>query len=303
MKRIFLLLLLGLSTGAANACNTCGCSASSPYLGILSQRGGSFLGLQHTYRWFESYHDASEQSMTPGEEHFQTLQLWGSYAIGRFRLLAILPYQYNVKQEDGARSSLSGMGDATVLANVQLLKPNGNCGGWQHFLQAGAGVKMPTGAYDNSVLGSGDAMAPSMQAGTGSWDYLANANYTLRHADWGLNLEGSYTLTTPNHQTYKYGNRLSSAAQAFREIPWHNLRWIPNAGMRFEQAQQDYDNYPTRSLAQYTGGYFLYATAGLHVYSHKWGAELAYNLPVAQDYGDGLVHAKGRLELGLVRLF
>lgn len=186
---------------------------------------------------------------------------------------------------------------------MQLLKPNGNCGGWQHFLQAGAGVKMPTGAYDNSVLGSGDAMAPSMQAGTGSWDYLANANYTLRHADWGLNLEGSYTITTPNHQTYKYGNRLSSAAQVFREIPWHNLRWIPAVGMRYEQSQQDYDNFPTRSLAEYTGGYFWYATAGLHVYAQKWGAELGFNLPAAQHYGDGLVKAKGRLELGLLRLF
>lgn len=115
MKRIFLLLLLGLSAATASACNTCGCSASSPYLGILSQRGGSFLGLQHTYRWFESYHDASDQSTAQGEEHFQTLQLWGSYAIGRLRLLAILPYQYNLKQEDGVRSSLSGLGDARCL--------------------------------------------------------------------------------------------------------------------------------------------------------------------------------------------
>ncbi|MBS1616500.1 MAG: hypothetical protein JST06_10335 [Bacteroidetes bacterium] len=303
MKRIFLLILLALIAGPVVACNTCGCSASSPYLGILSQRGGSFLGLQHSYRWFESYHDASEQAMPPGKEQFQTLQLWGSYAIGRLRLLAILPYQYNLKQEDGVHSRLSGLGDATLLVNLQLLKPNGNCGGWQQFLQAGAGIKMPTGAYDNSVLGSGDELAPSMQAGTGSWDYLANANYTLRHADWGFNLEGSYTLTTPNRQTYKYGNRLSSALQAFREIPWKQLRYIPAAGLRFEQAEQDYDNYPSRSRAAYTGGYFLYATAGLHVYSQKWGAELGYNLPLTQHYGADLVQAKGRLELGILRLF
>jgi hypothetical protein len=303
MKRIFLLLLLSGAFGTAQACNTCGCSASSPYLGILSQRGGSFIGLQHTYRWYESYHDASEKMQIPGSEHFQTLQLWGSYAIGRVRVLAILPYQHNLKQEDGKRTVLSGLGDATLLVNYQLLKPAGNCGGWQHFLQAGGGVKAPTGAYNDEVLGSGDELAPSMQAGTGSWDFLANANYTLRHGAWGFNLEGSYTITTPNHQTYKYGNRLSSAVQAFREFSWKDFRLLPAAGLRYEQAQQDYDNYPSRSLAQYTGGYMLYATAGLHAYSKKWGAELGYSLPVSQEYGDGLVKAKGRVELGVLRLF
>lgn len=303
MKRIFLTLLLGAGFSVAHACNTCGCSASSPYLGILSQRGGSFLGLQHTYRWFESYHDASEQGHAPGYEYFQTTQVWGSYAIGRFRVIGILPYQYNTKVEDGTRTVMSGLGDATVLLNYQILQPTATCSGWQHYLQAGGGVKAPTGAYDNEVLGSGDELAPSMQAGTGSWDFVANANYTLRHGQWGLNAEGSYTLTTPNHQTYKYGNRLSSAVQAFREFSVKAWRLTPAVGMRYEQAAQDYDNYPSRSLAQYTGGNMLFATAGLHAYARNWGAELGYSLPVAQHYGDGLVKAKGRLEVGILRLF
>ncbi len=304
MKRLFFLLTLIGACGDARACNTCGCAASNQYLGILPQLSGHFIGLQYSYRWYESHHDASEPDKAAGREYYQAAQLWGRYSLGkRVQLFAFVPYQYNTKQEGDARSTLSGIGDVSALVNVQLLRPSSTCGAWQHWLQAGGGVKAPTGAYDNAVLGSGDVLAPSMQAGTGSWDYIGNTNYTLQHGLWGLNAEAAYTLTTPNHQTYKYGNRISGAAQVFRQYTRKGLRLLPAAGLRYENAGQDYDNYPTRSLAQYTGGYMMYATAALRAYSRHWGAELGYSQPIAQDYGDGLVKSKGKAEAGVVYLF
>jgi hypothetical protein len=74
-------------------------------------------------------------------------------------------------------------------------------------------------------------------------------------------------------------------------------------GVRYEQYGQDYDNYPTRSQAQYTGGYMAYATAGIRGYVKHWGLDLSYNVPFAQNYGDGLVNSKGKAEGGLVFLF
>lgn len=230
-------------------------------------------------------------------------QLWGRYSLGRrIQIFGFLPYQYNVKEEDGQRSILSGIGDMSIIANYQILRPAGTCQAWQHYLQAGAGIKAPTGAYNNMVLGSGDALAPSMQAGTGAWDYLGNVNYTLQHGLWGLNAEAAYTLTTPNRQTYKYGNRTSGGLQLFRQINRKAARFLPCVGLKYEQSAQDFDNYPTRSLAQYTGGSMLYGTAGVQVYRHHWGLSLSYNQPLAQHYADGLVQSKGKVQAGLVFL-
>lgn len=288
----------------ANACNTCGCAASNQYLGILAELSGSFIGLQYNYRWYESHHDASEANKAAGHEYYQNVQLWGRYAIGkRIQVFAFLPYQHNLKEEDGSRNTLSGIGDATVLANYQILRPKSTCQRWQHYLQAGGGVKAPTGAYDNMVLGSGDALAPSMQAGTGSWDFVGNINYTLQRGLWGLNAEAAYTITTPNHQTYKYGNRTSEGLLAFWQFNKKALRILPSAGVRYEHSQQDYDNYPTRSLAQYTGGYMLYGTAGARAYLKHWGVELSYSQPMSQRYGDGLVKSEGKAEGGIIYLF
>ena len=303
MKRIFLLLTT-FSAISAHACNTCGCAASNQYLGILSQLPGNFIGLQYSYRWYESYHDGTEPGKPPGREYYQQAQLWGRYKAGkRIQLFAFLPYQYNTKLEGGTRTTLSGIGDAMVMANVQLLRPKTTCSAWRHYLQAGGGIKAPTGAYNNMVLGSGDLLAPSMQAGTGSWDFMANANYTLQHGAWGLNGEGTYTVTKPNHQDYKYGNRVSGGLQAFHQWQQKTLRILPAVGLRYEQSVQDYDNYTARSKAAYTGGYMMYATAAIRIYNRHLGAELGYNQPVAQHYGDGLVASKGKVEAGIIYLF
>jgi hypothetical protein len=303
MRKV-LLLVASLVTFQAHACNTCGCAASNQYLGILSQLSGHFVGLQYNYRWYESHHDATEANKPAGHEYYQMAQLWGRYSLGkRVKLFAFVPYQYNVKNEGATKSTLSGLGDITLLANYQILRPQSTCEDWQHYLLAGAGVKAPTGSYDNKVLGNGDELAPSMQAGTGSWDFVGNANYTLQHNLWGLNAEASYTLTTPNHQTYKYGNRLSGGVQLFRQFSHKSLRLLPSVGVRYEQSAQDYDNYPTRSLAQYTGGSMTYGVVGVHAYRKHYGLEAAYSMPLAQNYAEGLVQSKGKVEGGVVILF
>jgi hypothetical protein len=142
-----------------------------------------------------------------------------------------------------------------------------------------------------------------MQAGTGSWDYTGNLNYTLQYGQWGVNAEAAYTITTPNAQTYKYGNRMNSGLLFFRQFSRNKLRILPSGGFRYEQSRQDYDNFPSRSLARYTGGYMLYGTAGIRAYVRHWGMELNYAAPLSQNYGEGLVKSKGKLESGFVYLF
>lgn len=304
MKKISLCLLLSAVGSAGYACNTCGGAAANQYLGILPQLSGSFIGLQYQYRWYESYHDVTEANKAVGKEHYNTVQLWGRYAVNKcIQLYAFIPYQFNTKREYGATSTLSGIGDITVLASVQLLRPKSNSNNWQHYLQVSAGIKAPTGTYNDMVLGSGDALAPSMQAGTGSWDIVTNVNYTLRHKSAGINVEAGYTITLPNYQDYKYGNRLNGGLQAFYELDKKKLRILPAVGVRYEYTEQDYDNYTERSSAQYTGGYITYASVGCQTYYKHWGINAGYYVSISQAYGESLVRAKGKAEGGIVYLF
>jgi hypothetical protein len=304
MKKALAIVVATLAAFQSHACNTCSCAASNQSLGILPQLSGHFIGLQYNYRWYESHHDAKEASKPTGHEYYQTTQLWGRYSLGkRIHFFAFVPFQYNLKREGASQNVLSGLGDITVLANYQIMRTGSTCEEWQHYLQVGVGVKAPTGAYDNTVLGSGDEIAPAMQAGTSSWDFVGNANYTLLHGSWGLNAEAGYTLTTPNHQSYKYGNRMSAGLQFFRQWKFKDLRVLPGLRINYEQSAQEYDNYATRSLAAYTGGNMLYGGATLHAFKKHWGAELQYNQPITQQYAEGLVQSKGKIEAGIVYLF
>jgi hypothetical protein len=300
----YLLLSIALfASWQSHACNACGCAAQSPSVGLLAQTEGHFIGLQYTGRWYESHHDGVEAGKPPAHEFFQTAQLMGRVSIGkRWQVYAFVPWQYNQKTEAGVSNVMSGLGDISVIGNYMLFKNDIGCGIEQQ-LQVGGGFQAPTGSYDNNVLGSGDELAPSMQAGTGAWDLLGHLRYTVQKQKIGISLEGTYANTFANHQDYKYGNRLTALAQVFGRLNTKSLSFLPIGGLRYEQAAADYDNYTVRSIAQYTGGYMMFATAGLHVSKGNWRVMVNGYIPVTQHYGDGLVCAKGRMDLGIVRTF
>lgn len=292
-----------LASWQSQACNACGCAAQSPSIGLLAQSEGHFAGLQYQARWFESRHDGAEAGKPPAKEFFQTVQAWGRYSINpRWQVYAFLPWQHNVKREDGTENVLSGIGDLSVLGTYRVFKSGMECS-WQQEVQAGGGFKAPTGHYDNSVLGGGDALAPAMQAGTGAWDVLGHLRYTIQRPKYGMSVEANYTYAFANHQDYKYGNRVNANAQAFARLKKWNLNFLPMAGLRYEQAASDYDNYTARSVAEYTGGYMLFATAGIQVGKGRLRGIVNGYYPVSQNYGDGLVSSLGRFEGGVVCAF
>lgn len=304
MKHIFLSVLPLLAAAHCMACNVCGCTASNQYLGILPQTENHFVGLQYQYRSFTSEHP--DEGMNGGsafsEERYRTFQLWGKANIGkRLRLFAFVPYVINDKKENNALSHTSGISDITLLANVRLMdKESSN--NWWHNLQAGGGLKLPTGRYDAASVTAADGL-PNMQPGTGSWDFIANANYTIRHKKVGANVDASCTATTTNSSGYKYGNRLSTGVLAFYWWQKNNFSLLPQAGCRIDIAGADYDNYATGNLSDMTGGSQIYAAVGVQAYYKKLGFQLSAYKPLAQHYADGLVKNKFKTEAGLYLLF
>lgn len=305
MKKIIagaIILFAAVNTNIA--CTLCGCSASNQYLGILPQSHNNFIGLQYQNRYFTSA-DMDGRATDPeaiSKQYYNTVQLWGRYSIGSVQLFAFVPYVYNIHKEESGVDKINGLGDITLLANVRILGNKCTGRAWTHQLQAGAGVKLPTGLYKRDEILYDEGL-PNMQAGTHSFDFVADANYTLTHNNTGLNFDVSCTLATPNSDHYKFGNRLSAGLLAFYGFKQKRGSLIPQAGFRYDLAGSDYDDYSARIKNDMSGGHQLYASVMLQFFYRKLGFQAGYHQPITQHYADGLVKNKYKTEAGLYFLF
>lgn len=305
MKRIFVCGIAAILVSLqCSACALCGCSSSSNYLGVLPDLSTNFIGLQYQYRSFTSLRPANfdykGEGASTSHEYYNTALLWGRFYISpKVHLFVFIPIVANSKLEDGQRSNNQGIGDVSALANVMLVNKTVTTG-WQHTLQVGGGIKAPTGKYQSQQdVSLTDQVIPNMQPGTGSWDLVFNANYTLRKGNYGINTEASYNANTPNSQQYKYGNHFNSGVNGVYWLQHHKWTLMPEVGLRYEQTGMDYDNYSQGWIDTYTGGNFMFATAGAYVYYKKIGLHAMYSIPVAQHYATGLVTAHNQVEAGL----
>lgn len=295
-------VLLGYTS--AHACDVCGASGSSQGLGILPQFYKHFVGIQYQYRSFSSEHPGLFENL-PKErstEYYNTLQLWGKANIGsRIQVFGFLPYQYNNRVTDTGTGTYKGLGDASLLAMATIIRTADSSNRRiRHILLAGGGIKAPTGKR-TSGANSGEMM--NIQTGSGSWDFILSANYTLRGRNAGFNTDASYTLTTTNAANYKYGDRLSVSLNGFY---WWKVKGFvlqPQMGIRADYALHDYDNYSRKWLNYNTGGYLTYITAGAQVYYKRLGLQCSYAIPVFQHYASGYVEATQKVETGLLYFF
>ncbi len=294
-------LLLLNSAYSSIGCDICGCSSSNQSLGLLPQFSEHFIGLQYLYGSSESTHPALIQG-NPDEhssQYYNTIQIWGRYQIAkRIQLFAFIPYVNNINNDGVNRIRTSGIGDASLIANVSLLNTKQNEG--RRILLIGGGLKLPTGHYTGITEADKQGL-PNMQTGTGSYDFIVNANYTVRQKKWGYNLDASYIWTTANNTGYKYGNKLNSSFVAFYWLEYKKSNIVPQIGARCEYTLHDYDNYAQKWLNEQSGGYVTYISGGVQVFYKKIGAKLMLHIPipVVQNYATHYVQIQSRTEAGL----
>lgn len=304
MKKIIsVLLLAAVAYTPAWACDVCGCSSSSQFLGVLPGYSYNFIGLQYLHSDYASAHpglrdtDPTEHSA----DHYNTLQLWGRYNIGKkYQVFLFVPYQFNYHHADTSRYNNAGLGDISIMVNRKLLdKESGNV---SHLLTGGVGMKLPTGHHDGISILDKEGL-PNMQPGTGATDFIVATNYTIRYKKLGANADASYTLTTTSSDSYKYGNKLNSGIMGFYALAAGGFSIMPVAGVRYEYTLHDYDNYRKKWLNEQSGGYMVFAVAGVQAYYKKAGARITGQLPVAQHYSSGYVSAVAKTEASLMILF
>ena len=166
---------------------------------IYKQTRVEFWGEGKSYLAMKRNH----ATLTRGANHlFQAGVVITSYSIHYTKL-----YDHNKESASGDQS-ISGIGDITVLGFYSLVRTKNDSLKYQHHLQLGGGVKMPTGKFNETNNGS---VNPSYQLGTGSWDYILATEYVIKRNRSGLNVMLNYNIKTENQKEYQFGNQFNYA--------------------------------------------------------------------------------------------
>lgn len=284
---ITVLLLLSLTSTSASACDICGCGNGSSFYGILPQYHRAFVGMRYKQKQFNSHISSDVLSTT---ENFSTMELWTRiYPTKKIQILGFVPYHFNsqYKNIDQTTNSIQGLGDISVLVSYNLINTFADTTykkDLQHQLLMGLGIKAPTGAFQYDPYSVEEVANANFQLGTGSWDFPINLNYTLKKNNSGLNINATYKINTENTAAYKFGNRTSIAAQAFKMIATQKTLFMPLMGFYTESFPMD---KVEKKSNEFTGGRLIAASAGLETYTGKIAIGANVQLPISQKLSNG----------------
>lgn len=274
-------------------CDACGCSASGGSMGFSSMLNPNFIGVRYFYQSYQSS-DKLYSNSPWYNENFNTLQIWSRIPLTKkIQASVLLPYHFHNKQSANGEQSISGIGDITVLGFYSLVKTKKDSLTYQHHLQLGGGVKMPTGKFNETNNGS---VNPSYQLGTGSWDYILAAEYVIKRNNLGFNTILNYNIKTENQKEYQFGNQFNYAGTLFYVLGSEKTVVVPQLGLAGEVYET---NYQHGQRVRNTAGDILFGKLGFELGKNRFSFGANAMLPINQNLTGGRVEAKYRLSVNL----
>jgi len=274
-------------------CDVCGCSATGGSMGLNSLISPNFVGVRYMYQQYTSKDGVFNNSPWINE-NFNTVQIWTKYPINdKWDVIAMLPYHFNSREKILSSQQVNGMGDLSAFIFYNAIKLSNEEKKTSAKLQMGAGVKMPTGTYNEENNGS---VNPSFQLGTGSWDYTLATDFTFVKNKLGVNFMGQYVLKTENDKNYQFGNQTNYGASVFYNTEFNSLKIIPQIGVSGEVYETNKDYSEKVPL---TSGSIMFTKLAVEVAYNKWSIGLNTQLPIQQKLIGGRVEAKYRIGLNV----
>lgn len=290
MKKHIICILLSFISMKTHACDACGCAASGGGLGFTSIFDQKYIGVRYMYQSYLTKDGVYNNSPYINDQ-FNTIQLWGRIPLAsRWDVLVNIPYQNHTSDKIDGKQSIKGFGDASVNVFYNAMRKSRN--DFDHIINVGTGVKLPTGSYDEKNNGS---VNPSFQLGTGSWDANVLADYQMKYKSWGMYHGVSYQLKSKNNQEYQFGNQLNYQGTMYKQFG-DSLQIIPSVGAIYENysANKQFDEV----LAN-TNGYVWMSKVGLDVKKDQWSLGVQWFAPLDQNLLNGDVKAKNRWSIAL----
>ena len=181
MKTVFITVVFLVSSFALQAQSCCCTGAGSNY-SILPNLNKHIIGLRYTHRNFYS----ETRSINPGldgqitNQYMNSLEIFGRFNVyERLQLSVFLPVNIISQRAANGNTNAAGPGDISLLLQYNVLNPM-LCTGktTKHQLRLGLGTKLPSGDFK---MDANDLFSTNLQLGTGSVDFLANPNKTIRN--------------------------------------------------------------------------------------------------------------------------
>lgn len=272
-------------------CDACSSSGSGGSMGFGSMLSNNFIGI----RYFNQQYKSTDGLYTNSpwyDENYNTMQLWGIVPIIKnLQLIVQVPYQFHDRNTIAGNQKISGIGDITTLAMYRLFRTkNDSTAILNHTLKVGAGLKSPTGKYDQATIGS---VNPSFQLGTGSWDYSFLTEYVLKRKKLGLNTMVNYVVKTENSKHYRFGNQLNYSTTLFYLVQTKDkLSVAPQLGVAGEVYEA---NYKYSQLVRYTEGDVFFGKLGFEIAKNKFSFGANTMVPINQNLASSRVEVKSRL--------
>jgi hypothetical protein len=290
-----LLLLFILFHAPLHACDACGCSILFLDMGITPRFQQHQLGLQWHHQTYRSYANTADREggVLGSEEQLHFLSLQGQWQLRpRWRLTAQLPYVLLERQVGAVRRSQQGLGDVSMLLQfVAINQDKKSSRELRHRLSLGLGTKAPSGHYRQSGEESDPTLNPNFRLGSGSWDLLLSSQYVLRYRRWGSSVDLLHSRNGTNSEDYQFGHRWLGNVQLFGVFSKGKLGFMPQLGWSFEQGAQDVERGFYRNV---TGGYYHFLRQGLQVFLPRFSVQLQHQLPLQQNWAQGLTEARSR---------
>ncbi len=259
------------------ACDFCGCATNGGSLGLLNLDRNSFLGMRYINQSYKT-NDGLYQNSLWRNEDYNTVQIWSKVNLSNiFYISAILPYHTHNRSLDSNSKNITGLGDAIILGGFNVIEKD------KHQLQLSAGVKLPSGTYDEMSNGSTN---PGFQLGTGSIDFLLAADYKLAFTKFIWTNTINYNYKTENSKNYKFGNQLNVSSSIGYKITSKSIDIVPTIGIASEvYAANTFYDYEVLN----TEGDITLLKFGSDVKLKNFALGFQYQAPIAQNLNSGLV--------------
>ena len=205
------------------------------------------------------------------------IQLDAVYGLGKkVNLLASLPlmtrHSHDVVHQNLEQAfGTTGIGDALLGVRAAL---------GPHGLVLGASVKAPTGDYKVGGEFGGGIQDPTLQPGSGAFDFVGVLLYTLQWHPLGLtwSLSGSYQATTTNSLEYRFGDQLIATAGVGRAV---NAK--VSLSLQAKYFHQDRNAFLGQGVPS-TGSEVFYVTPGVRVNPARTVSLFAFLLLVPYEH-------------------
>lgn len=274
-------------------CDACGCSASGGSMGFASMLNSNFVGIRYfnqSYRSTDGLYSNSQWY----DESFNTVQVWARIPIIKNIQISVLaPYHFHSRQTEDGEQKISGIGDINALALCRLYQTHRDSTYFVHTLQIGAGIKAPTGKFNESNSGN---VNPSYQVGTGSWDYLVATEYVIKRKKLGFNAMLNYVFKSQNQKFYRFGDQFNYAGTFFYLYEKNAFSIAPQLGFAGEVYQ---NNEQHKQIVRDTAGDILFGKFGFEIGKDKFSFGANAMLPINQNLTGRRVEANYRWSINL----